>query len=201
VARFWHVAHEGANCHGTDGCHEAQFIDLLLDVMQSTSNEELQLTMRSLEVGDSVPDFTATASDGQKISLSDFVGKQAVVVFFYPKDNSLICTQEACSFRDHYEDFVRLGAAVIGISGDSNESHRSFAAAHHLPYRLIADENGELRQLFGVPNSLFVLPGRVTYVIDREGIIRLKFNSQLFGSQHMQEALDSVRKINESVPP
>ena len=77
--------------------------------------------MKRIEVGELAPEFTAIASDGQHISLVDFKGKQIVVIFFYPKDNSLICTQEACSFRDAYEDFVKLGAAVIGVSGDSDE--------------------------------------------------------------------------------
>src|SRR5262249_21724662 len=128
--------------------------------------------MKTLEPGDPAPDFTATTSDGQTFLLSDYKGKQIVVIFFYPKDNSVICTQEACSFRDAYGDFVRLGAAVIGISGDSDESHQAFSAAQKLPYRLISDAKGELRRLFDVPNSLFVVPGRVTYVIDRNGIIQ-----------------------------
>ena len=155
--------------------------------------------MKPIEVGDPAPEFSATASDGRVVSLTDFKRKQAVVLFFYPRDNSPICTQEACAFRDAYQDFVGLGAAVIGVSGDSDLSHRSFADAQRLPYWLIADEDGALRRLFGVPNSMLVLPGRVTYVIDREGIVRLKFNSQLFGTKHVQEAMQAVRKIQSSV--
>lgn len=151
--------------------------------------------MKSIEVGDPAPEFTATASDGRRVSLSDFQGKQAVVVFFYPRDNSPICTKEACAFRDAYEDFVAAGAAVIGVSSDSDESHRSFAASQRLPYLLIADADGALRRLFGVPNSLFVLPGRVTYVIDRAGIVRHIFNSQLLGTRHVKEALQTVRQF------
>ncbi|MGE5193140.1 MAG: peroxiredoxin [Deltaproteobacteria bacterium] len=114
--------------------------------------------MKPIEVGDAAPEFTATASDGRPVSLAGFKGKQAVVLFFYPRDNSPICTREACAFRDACEDFVRLGAAVIGVSSDSDESHRSFAATQRLPFLLIADTDGALRRLFGVPNSLFVLP-------------------------------------------
>jgi len=156
--------------------------------------------MKPIDVGDQAPDFTATASDGRAVSLADFRDKQTVVLFFYPRDNSPVCTQEACAFRDAYEDFVKAGAAVIGISGDSDESHRSFAAEQRLPYILIADADGALRQLFGVPKSMFVLPGRVTYVIDRGGIVRLKFNSQLFGSQHVEEALQIVRDLSSESP-
>src|SRR5262249_4303374 len=101
-----------------------------------------RITMKPIEVGDVAPEFTATASDGQSVSLADFKGKQVVVIFFYPRDNSPICTREACAFRDAYEDFVKLGAVVIGVSGDSDQSHRAFAAAQRLPYLLIADSDG-----------------------------------------------------------
>jgi peroxiredoxin Q/BCP len=164
----------------------------------ATHGHHLKATMKSIEVGDPAPELTATTSDGQRFLLADYQGKQIVVIFFYPKDNSHICTQEACSFRDAYDDFVKLGAVVVGISSDSDESHRSFAAAQNLPYLLIADHDGALRQLFGVPKSMLLLPGRVTYVIDLEGIVRLKFNSQLFGAQHVQEALQMVRKLTNS---
>ena len=154
--------------------------------------------MKPVEVGDLAPDFSATDADGQVVTLSQFQGKQAVVLYFYPHDNTPVCTTEACAFRDAYQDFVALGAEVIGVSSDSDDSHRSFANQHKLPFHLIADGDGSLRKLFGVPNSLFVLPGRVTYVIDREGIVRLKFNSQLFGNKHVEEALAVVRRIQQS---
>lgn len=153
--------------------------------------------MKPLTVGDNAPEFTATTSDGGPISLSDFKGKQALVIFFYPRDDSPVCTQEACSFRDAYEDFLKLGAAVIGVSSDSDESHRAFAASHRLPFTMISDSAGTLRSLFGVPKSFFVLPGRVTYVIDREGIVRHVFNSQLFGSRHVDEALKTLRELSK----
>jgi peroxiredoxin Q/BCP len=153
--------------------------------------------MKPIDVGDRVPDFTATASDGRRVSLSDFRGKQAVVVFFYPRDNSPVCTQEACAFRDANQDFVDAGAAVIGISSDSDASHRSFAAAQRLPYFLIADPEGDLRKLFGVRNSLFVIPSRVTFVIDREGIVRHRFSALLRGTRHVEEALQTVRQLQE----
>lgn len=148
-----------------------------------------------VDVGDPAPDFTATASDGRTVSLADFQGKQPVVLFFYPADYSPICTQEACSFRDAYEDFAKLGAAVIGVSGDSDETHRAFAGAHHLPYLMISDAAGTLRRLYGVTNYLLVLPSRITFVIDRQGIVRLKFDSQLFGSKHVEQAIKILRSL------
>jgi peroxiredoxin Q/BCP len=154
--------------------------------------------MKPIDVGERAPDFSTTASDGRRVSLSEFRGKQAVVIFFYPRDNSPVCTKEACAFRDSYEDFVAAGAAVIGVSSNSDESHRSFAVSQRLPYLLIADAGGKLRQLFGVRNSFFVVPGRVTFVIDREGIVRHKFNSLLNGIQHVEEALQTVRRLADS---
>ncbi|RPI86471.1 MAG: peroxiredoxin [Planctomycetaceae bacterium] len=153
--------------------------------------------MKAINVGDAAPEFTATVQNGQQISLADFRGKQAVVLFFYPKDNSPICTQEACSFRDSYEDFTRAGAVVIGVSSDTAASHQAFADSQRLPFLLVADVDGDLRKAFAVPKSLGVLPGRVTFVIDRQGIIRHVFNSQWFGQKHVEEALKTVRQLQE----
>ena len=151
----------------------------------------------SIDVGDRAPELHATTSDGQEFRLSDLRSKKVAVIFFYPKDNSPFCTQEACSFRDSYEDFVQLGAEVIGISGDSDDSHLSFAKSHQLPFRMIADKTGAIRQAFDVPRSFLLLPGRVTYVIDLEGIVRLKFNSAMFPNQHVKEALRVVESLTK----
>ena len=151
--------------------------------------------MKPISVGDRAPEFTGTAADGRRVSLAEFRGNHAVVVFFYPRDNTSICTQEACAFRDAFDDFVQAGAVVIGVSSDSNETHQGFAASQRLPYLLIADVDGSLRRAFGVPNSLLILPGRVTYVIDREGIVRHVFNALLQGKQHTDEALRIVREL------
>lgn len=151
--------------------------------------------MNSLRVGDHVPDLTLSTHDGRLISLNHFPSNQAAVLFFYPADNTPICTAEACAFRDAYQDFVEAGALVIGISGDSQTTHRAFALAQNLPYSLVSDSDGSLRRAFGVPKTLGVLTGRVTYVIDRQGIVRHIFNSQFFGRKHMREALRVVRKL------
>jgi thioredoxin-dependent peroxiredoxin len=151
--------------------------------------------MAAVKVGDRAPDFALPSQEGKLISLADFRGKSALVLFFYPKDESPICTKEACSFRDAYEDFTKAGAAVIGVSSDSAESHQTFAAHHRLPFLLLSDTDGSLRKAFGVPKTLGILPGRVTYVIDKEGIVRLIFNSQLAAGEHVAEALKIVRQL------
>jgi len=156
--------------------------------------------MKSIQVGDPAPDFTLTAHDGRRISLADFKGRQSLVVFFYPKDNTPICTREACAFRDAYEDFVQAGAVVIGVSGDSDVTHRSFAGTQRLPYLLVADVDGSLRRAFGVPKTFGVLPGRVTYVIDRDGVVRQVFQSQFSGRKHMVEALRTLRDLQAQGP-
>jgi peroxiredoxin Q/BCP len=147
-----------------------------------------------VRVGDPAPDFTLPSATGEPVRLSDFRGRSEVVLFFYPKDNSLVCTAEACSFRDSYETFREAGAEVIGISGDSAESHQRFAGRNRLPFLLLSDADGSLRARYGVPKTLGLIPGRVTYLIDREGIVRHIFSSLFQPSRHVEEAL---RVLNE----
>jgi thioredoxin-dependent peroxiredoxin len=149
----------------------------------------------AIQVGDPAPDFTGKAQTGETISLHDYRGKQAVVVYFYPADNTPGCTAEACAFRDSYQDFVDAGAVVIGISGDSLDSHAKFAEGKQLPFLLLSDADGALRKAYGVPKTLWLMPGRVTYVIDKQGIVQQVFNSQLFATQHVKEALAMVKKL------
>ena len=153
-----------------------------------------QRTRSKVGVGDTAPDFTLPSQSGEEVSLGDFLGrKKAVVLFFYPKDDTPGCTKEACSFRDGYEQFEQLEAEVIGVSSDSVSSHQRFAQRHDLPFVLLSDEGGEVRKLYGVPNTLGLFPGRVTYVIDREGVVRHVFASQLSVERHVQEALTALR--------
>jgi thioredoxin-dependent peroxiredoxin len=140
-------------------------------------NDQAQLAKGKVQVGDLAPDFTLSAQSGAPVSLGDFLGKTALVLYFYPKDNTSVCTAEACAFRDSYEVFKDAGAEVIGISSDSVESHQQFAAAHRLPFNLLSDVGGVIRKRYGVPTA-FGLPGRVTYIIDRQGIVRHIFFSQ-----------------------
>jgi thioredoxin-dependent peroxiredoxin len=138
------------------------------------------------------PDLALPDQDGNEIRLSDLRGRW-VVVYFYPADDTPGCTAESCSFRDSHEDFVDAGAVVVGISGDSVESHRAFAAKHRLPFTLLADTEGEARRSFGVSKSFGLLPGRETYVIDPEGIVRKVFSSQFRPTRHIAEALATIR--------
>jgi peroxiredoxin Q/BCP len=154
--------------------------------------------MPSIQVGDHAPDFTAQSQTGQTVSLGDYRGNRAVVLFFYPKDGTAICTKEACTFRDAYQDFGDAGAVVIGVSSDSAERHQAFSSDHRLPFLLLSDEDGSLRKAFGVPKTLGILPGRVTYVIDKEGVVRHTFSSQFSADRHVSEALAVVRQLAES---
>ncbi len=149
----------------------------------------------TLSIGDPAPDFTLPSQSGSTIGLKQLLGDKAVVLFFYPKDNSAGCTAEACSFRDSYEVFKEAGAEVIGISDDSVTSHEGFAAKNRLPYTLLSDEGGKVRKLYGVPTSLGFIKGRVTYVIDRAGIVRHIFNSQMKFDLHVSEALHIIKQL------
>ena len=151
--------------------------------------------MFALSSGDAAPQVSLTLHSGQTIPLADLYRDHVVVLFFYPKDGTAICTKEACAFRDSYEKFTDAGATVVGVSSDSAESHQQFAAEHRLPFLLAADPDGSLRKAFGVPKTLGFLPGRVTYVIDRLGIIRAIFSAQLAAQQHVQAALDALNAL------
>lgn len=149
----------------------------------------------ALKVGDKVPHFTAKDTNGNLFDSTSILEKKPVVIYFYPKDDTRVCTEQACSFRDSYEEFTDLGAEVIGVSGDSTSSHQKFAQKHQLPFTLLSDHDKKLRNLFGVPTALFgLIPGRVTYVIDEKGIIRLIFDN-LSGKIHIEKALQMVKKL------
>ena len=143
--------------------------------------------------GERAPDFSLPDAEGRSFRLSERRGKTPVVLYFYPKDDTPGCTKEACGFRDQYEDFVRLGAEVVGVSSDSSASHQRFAAKHRLPLTLLADEGGTVRRLYGVPANLGgLIPGRVTFVIDREGVVRHVLNAQLDAKRHIEESLANL---------
>ncbi len=154
--------------------------------------------MNKIKEGNIVPDFKLKNQHGEQVSISDLIGKRSLVLFFYPKDDTPGCTREACSFRDHYEAFLDAGAEVIGISGQSVESHKNFAEKHHLKYHLLSDKGNKVRKLFGVPTDLFgLLPGRVTYVADKTGKIIYIFNSQMQVEKHVKEALKALKESAE----
>ena len=150
----------------------------------------------AVKVGDVAPDFTLPNQSGQQFRLSDLVGKKSIVLYFYPRDFSRGCTAEACTFRDNYEAFKDAGAEVIGVSSQSVESHDKFASLYKLPFILLSDENDQVRKLYGVPSTFGVLPGRVTYVIDKKGIVRYIFNSQFNPTKHIEETLRILKTIS-----
>src|ERR687894_2096091 len=155
----------------------------------------IQRTKGKVGVGSEAPNFSLPSQFGEMVTLQEYLGGRPVVLFFYPKDDTPGCTKEACAFRDDYEEFGKLDAEIVGISSDSVESHRSFAAKHRLPFTLVSDEGGKVRKLYGVPNTLGLFPGRVTYVIDREGVVRHIFSSQVGIDQHVEEALVALESI------
>jgi len=150
---------------------------------------------RGIQVGDKAPDFTLPSQSGEPVRLHDRLGDRVVVLYFYPKDDTPGCTAEACAFRDSHEAFTDADAEVIGISSDSTSRHAAFAGRHQLPFTLVSDQGGQIRKSYGVPTTLGILPGRVTYVIDRTGTVRHVFNSMTNIGQHINDALDVVRRL------
>ncbi len=149
----------------------------------------------ALQVGDKIPEFSAKDSKGNDFDSASVVGKKPVVFYFYPKDNTPGCTAQACSFRDQYEDFKDWGAEVIGISSDSIASHEKFVQQYKLPFILLSDNDKKIRKLFGVkPGLLGLIPGRVTYVADKNGIIQLIFDS-INATNHIPKALETIKKM------
>ncbi len=142
-----------------------------------------------LRTGDTIPNFELKDQNGNRFALSEHLGKGKMVLYFYPKDDTPGCTKEACAFRDSYEVFTDAGVEVIGISSDSVESHKQFAERYNLPFTLLSDPGGKVRKMFGVQKTLGLIPGRVTFIIDENGIVLHVFNSQLKAQKHIEEAL------------
>ena len=153
-------------------------------------------THRSVKVGDRAPDFELESLSGEKVRLSDFLGKKNVVLFFYPRDETAGCTLEACTFRDAYEDFIDVGAEVIGVSSDSLDSHKRFAYRHHLPFILLSDPKGLVGARYDVRKALGIFPGRVTFLIDKDGIVRHVTDGRLRFKDHVTESLEVLRSMS-----
>jgi peroxiredoxin Q/BCP len=147
----------------------------------------------SLKIGDKLPSFAAKDTNGNIFNSQDYVGKQPLVIYFYPKDDTPGCTAQACSFRDNYQEFKDFGAEVIGISSDTVTSHLKFKSKFNLPFILLSDHDKKLRKLFGVQNSLFIIPGRETFVVDQEGFVTMVFNS-MSSEIHITKALKVLKK-------
>lgn len=150
----------------------------------------------AIEPGDKVPSFQLYNQDGEIFNLDTVLGKKNLVIYFYPKDDSPGCTKEACSFRDQYAVFNNADALVIGISKQSVKSHKEFALKYRLNYTLLSDPDNSVRKLFGADGSIFgLIPGRVTYIINKNGEIVYIFNSQIQATKHVEEAVRILKKL------
>ncbi len=149
--------------------------------------------MPALTPGTPAPDFELPDTTGKPVRLSEYKGTSAVVVYFYPKDDTGVCTKEACTFRDDFSEFESAGAVILGISDDSTESHSAFSDKYSLPFPLLSDKGGRIRKLYGVRKKFGILPGRVTFVIDREGIVRHVYSALFESDKHVQEALAALK--------
>ncbi|MBJ6762166.1 peroxiredoxin [Myxococcaceae bacterium JPH2] len=156
---------------------------------------------KTLQEGEAIPDVTLMGPGDKPVRLKDLLGDKVLVVYFYPRDDSPGCTVQSCSFRDQYEDFTAAGAEVVGISSDSVASHEGFAAKYRLPFKLLSDPEGQARAAFGIRSTLGLIPGRVTFIVDRSGIVRHAFDSQIRVGEHVRQALEVVRSLSASKAP
>ncbi len=164
--------------------------------LKSYSQSANTIKMDKIEIGSSVPSFSLKDQNGLMFNIDSVKGRKNLVIYFYPKDDSPGCTKEACSFRDQFDVFTQADAVIIGISGQSVQSHLEFAQKYRLNYTLLSDESNKVRKLFGVPTNLFgLLPGRVTYIVNKEGKVAFIFNSQINAEKHIDEALRILEKL------
>jgi peroxiredoxin Q/BCP len=152
-----------------------------------------------LAIGDTAPAIDAPGQDGTPFLLGALRGRSAVVLSFYPKDFSAGCTKQLCSYRDSHEEIAALGGVLVGISPDPASSHRGFAAQHRLPFPLLSDPDRSIARRYGVLRWGGLLPvnKRVTYVVDRRGIIRAVIHKELNVEGHLEGILEALRKLQE----
>jgi peroxiredoxin Q/BCP len=153
-----------------------------------------------LETGTQAPDFTARLDDGSQFTLSSMRGEKNVVLYFYPKDETAGCTAQACSFRDNYDAIGAFDAVILGVSGDSEDSHRRFKQKNNLGFPLISDATGHVRELYDVKSSLKLIRPRITYVIDKQGVIRSAFRHDIAIAKHLSDTLDALEAIETQGP-
>ena len=170
-----------------------RYFVILLIMLQS---QHVQCQNKQLELGDRLPAFSLRDQNDSLFDIQNYIGKDILVIYFYPKDESPVCTKESCSFRDRYADFVQAGARVIGINQGSVASHKKFQLHHQLPFTLLSDPDKKVLKLFGVKNK-FVFTGRVTYVIGRTGKIEFIYNSFSKGPEHTAAALKFIQSMKE----
>jgi peroxiredoxin Q/BCP len=167
----------------------------MVDAISCASSEN---NMQQIQKGSSIPIFVLPDQNGKLFDIKSVLGKKNLVIYFYPKDDSPGCTKQACTFRDQFEVFREADAEIIGISSDDVESHKKFADKYRLTYTLLSDKDGTVRKLFDVPSDLFgLLPGRVTYVVNKEGIVIHTFDAQMQTEKHIEEALNALKRIGK----
>ena len=149
---------------------------------------------RPLAVGDRMPAFSLTDQYGKTFNSADYTGRNILVIYFYPKDESMVCTKEACSFRDSFNDFAKAGAKVIGINAGTVASHKEFSDHYKLPFILLSDPGDKVYHLFGVADKVFFMTGRQTFVIDLHGKVAFTYEAMIQGKKHADDALAFIRK-------
>jgi peroxiredoxin Q/BCP len=155
----------------------------------------------ALKIGDAAPEFDVTgqqAGEPRRLRLADFRGQKNLVLYFYPHDFTPVCTQEACGFRDMYDELAGHDTEVIGVSVDDDASHARFASKHRVKFTLVADPDKTLARSYRATSLLRnVLGGttRVTYVIDKQGKIAAVFDSQIFAKQHLDGVRQAIAKL------
>ncbi len=147
-----------------------------------------------LETGAKVPEFKLPDQNGNMFDISSVLGKKRLVIYFYPKDETPGCTKEACTFRDDYSVFDKSDAVIIGISGQSVQSHKEFADKYSLPFTLLSDKDNKVRKMFGVKTS--PIPGRVTFIVDKTGHVVYTFDSLSQPEKHVAEAIRILKTMN-----
>lgn len=169
------------------------YIILFISYLKFNNKSE---NMNKIIIGNKIPSFELKDQNGQDFQINSVLGTKNLVIYFYPKDDTPGCTKEACAFRDQFEVFEDANAVIIGISAQSVESHRNFAKKHRLNFTLLSDTGNKVRKLFGVPSNLFgLISGRVTYVINKEGVVVYMFNSQTQAEKHVNEALRILHEM------
>jgi len=160
-----------------------------------TGCSQAQNTKKTLDVGDNVPQFSLYDQDGKTFNINDYIGKKVLVIYFYPKDESMVCTKEACAFRDSFDAFTKAGAMVIGVNGGTVASHKEFQQHYKLPFTLLSDPDNKIYNLFGVKGKMF-FTGRETFVIDLKGKIVYTHEAMMQGKEHADDALAFVKSAS-----
>ena len=168
------------------------FIAAVLFLTAFNLRADAQAEKNTLVVGDPMPAFALTDQNGKVFNSTDHVGKSILVIYFYPKDESMVCTKEACSFRDSFNDFTKAGAKVIGINGGTVASHKEFSDHYKLPFILLSDPDNKVYHLFGVQNKMF-MTGRETFIIGLNGKVAFAYEAMMQGKKHADDALAFIK--------